>query len=511
MSNMGSRTKDDEPVNLLSLDGGGVRGVSSLVILDRIMEKIQRRDGLEEIPKPCDYFDMIAGTSLSQSCWGRLRMSTTEALKAYDDCAASIFNKKNRKTGQVSDKYKSTALKEAVQNLVKERGMGEMMRDPENPKKGKVIVCVMPADSVATGETKLELGAGVRKGLFIDAAVGFNNPANYLLKEALDEFGSRRRFGCLISIGTGTKSTETVRVKTGFKNYTKAWEQLQGLIGMVKNVATDTETSHKQIHDRFSRFPGSYHRFNVPDGAKEVELDEYKKIPQLKALTRDYLGGDSVGRQIREVVEGLGARGRFKHGLTLGHAYFPDSDQLFLSDRSKAMGIPSSFFIGRQDVLNKIDQVFCERDTGGVPRREFLLWGIGGVGKSEVALKAAENLDGSFKYIFYVDGSERSTIIHSYAEISKRYNLGGTNPETMFHMALEWMGRLADEWLLIFDDCNLSERAGFIPGRGKGNIIYTSRFNGLEHNFPAHLVYHVEPLAERDAVELFWELLVSWM
>lgn len=107
-----------------------------------------------------------------------------------------------------------------------------------------------------------------------------------------------------------------------------------------------------------------------------------------------------------------------------------------------------------------------------------------------------------FKYIFYVDGSERSTIIHSYAEISKRYNLGGTNPETMFHMALEWMGRLADEWLLIFDDCNLSERAGFIPGRGKGNIIYTSRFNGLEHNFPAHLVYHVEPLAVRDAVEL---------
>lgn len=100
---MGSRTKDDEPVNVLSLDGGGVRGVSSLVILDRIMEKIQRRDGLEEIPKPCDYFDMIAGTStggLIAVMLGRLRMSTTEALKAYDDCAASIFNKKNRKTGQ---------------------------------------------------------------------------------------------------------------------------------------------------------------------------------------------------------------------------------------------------------------------------------------------------------------------------------------------------------------------------------------------------------------------------
>ncbi|KAK4201770.1 putative calcium-independent phospholipase A2-gamma [Triangularia verruculosa] len=502
------------------------------------MEKIQKRDGLAEIPKPCDYFHMIAGTStggLIAVMLGRLRMSTTEALKAYDDCAASIFNKSNRKKGQISDKYKSSTLRQAVEKLVKERGLGEMMRDPENPKKGKVIVCVMPADAVATGETRLvrsfegeddwdseikiweacrattaaskyfkpqRLGRGAREGDFIDAAVGFNNPVNYLLKEAVDEFGSRRRFGCLISIGTGTRSTETVRVDTGFLNFTKVAKQVKGLIGLIKNVATDSETSHKQIHNRFSRFPGAYYRFNVPDGAKEVELDEYLKIPQLKALTRDYLGRDNVGRQIREVVEGLGEDGRFNHGLTLGHAYSPDSDQLFLSDRSKSMGIPSNFFIGRDDVLKKIDHIFCERDTGGTPRREFLLWGIGGVGKSEIALKAAEHLDGRFKYIFYIDGSERSATMHSYAEISKRYNLGGTNPETMFHVAMEWMERLADEWLMIFDDCNLSERAGFIPGRGKGNIIYTSRFNGLEHNFPAHLVYHVEPLEEKDAIEL---------
>ncbi|KAK4181731.1 putative calcium-independent phospholipase A2-gamma [Triangularia setosa] len=535
---MASRSQDDAPINLLSLDGGGVRGVSSLVILDRIMKKIQKRDGLPEIPKPCDYFHMIAGTStggLIAIMLGRLRMSTTEALKAYDDCAASIFNKSNKKTGQLSDKYKSGALREAVEKLVEERGMGDMMRDPENPKKGKVIVCVMPVDSVATGETRLVrsfegeddwdsevkiwqacrattaaskyfkpqlLGRGAREGYFIDAAVGFNNPSNYLLKEAVDEFGSRRRFGCLVSIGTGTRSTETVRVKTGVLNWTKLGTQVRGLIELIKNVATDSETSHKQIHNRFSRFPGAYYRFNVPDGAKEIKLDEYKKVPQLKDLTADYLGRDNVDRQIREVVEGLGTDGKFSHGLTLGHAYSPDSDQLFLLDRSKSIGIPSNFFIGRQDVLKKIDQTFCERDTGGTPRREFLLWGIGGVGKSEIALKAAENLDGRFKYIFYIDGSERSTIIHAYAEVAKRYNLGGTNPETMFRVAMEWMERLADEWLMIFDDCNLSERAGFIPGRAKGNIIYTSRFNGLEHSFPPHFVHHVEPLAEKDAVEL---------
>ena len=48
---------------LLSLDGGGVRGLSSLQILKQLMEAIALEAGLEDPPKPCDYFDMIGGTS----------------------------------------------------------------------------------------------------------------------------------------------------------------------------------------------------------------------------------------------------------------------------------------------------------------------------------------------------------------------------------------------------------------------------------------------------------------
>lgn len=48
-----------QELNLLSLDGGGVRGLSSLYILQRLMEAVNP----EKPSKPCDYFDMIAGTS----------------------------------------------------------------------------------------------------------------------------------------------------------------------------------------------------------------------------------------------------------------------------------------------------------------------------------------------------------------------------------------------------------------------------------------------------------------
>jgi patatin-like phospholipase/acyl hydrolase len=50
---------------LLSLDGGGVRGLSSLYILKGLMARLNYRrqsDGLARV-KPCEVFDLIGGTS----------------------------------------------------------------------------------------------------------------------------------------------------------------------------------------------------------------------------------------------------------------------------------------------------------------------------------------------------------------------------------------------------------------------------------------------------------------
>ncbi|KAF2181363.1 FabD/lysophospholipase-like protein [Zopfia rhizophila CBS 207.26] len=52
-----------QAVNLLALDGGGIRGVSELLILDEIMRRVQYDLDLPELPQPCDYFDLVGGTS----------------------------------------------------------------------------------------------------------------------------------------------------------------------------------------------------------------------------------------------------------------------------------------------------------------------------------------------------------------------------------------------------------------------------------------------------------------
>ena len=69
----------NEPLNLLALgapsrtsmifhtdlltDGGGIRGVSMLLILDEVMKRIQHDKRLANPFRPCEYFHLIGGTS----------------------------------------------------------------------------------------------------------------------------------------------------------------------------------------------------------------------------------------------------------------------------------------------------------------------------------------------------------------------------------------------------------------------------------------------------------------
>ncbi len=50
----------------------------------------------------------------------------------------------------------------------------------------------------------------------------------------------------------------------------------------------------------------------------------------------------------------------------------------------------SSLFIGREDYFLKLQKYFASREKPW-KRRSFLLYGMGGIGKSQIALKFAHN------------------------------------------------------------------------------------------------------------------------
>lgn len=72
----------ERPLRILALDGGGVRGLSEVLILKFLMMRLkfeEKKTGrrLEEYPAPWKYFDLICGTStggLLALMLGRLRL-----------------------------------------------------------------------------------------------------------------------------------------------------------------------------------------------------------------------------------------------------------------------------------------------------------------------------------------------------------------------------------------------------------------------------------------------------
>ena len=52
---------------------------------------------------------------------------------------------------------------------------------------------------------------------------------------------------------------------------------------------------------------------------------------------------------------------------------------------------PSPLFTGRKDVLDKLGKIFVDR-TSNRPRRCCLLWGMGGIGKTQICLKLTEEM-----------------------------------------------------------------------------------------------------------------------
>jgi hypothetical protein len=122
---------------ILSLDGGGIRGYSSLLILKRLMSEVarwenifeamerpraERRNFKEDDLLPCHYFDFMYGTStggLIATMLGRLRMSIRVCLETYRHVGNELFGRK-RSNIPLATKYDHEPLERAVQRIIQE-------------------------------------------------------------------------------------------------------------------------------------------------------------------------------------------------------------------------------------------------------------------------------------------------------------------------------------------------------------------------------------------------------
>ncbi|KAJ7115212.1 P-loop containing nucleoside triphosphate hydrolase protein, partial [Mycena epipterygia] len=155
---------------------------------------------------------------------------------------------------------------------------------------------------------------------------------------------------------------------------------------------------------------------------------------------------------------------------------------------------PTRIFHGRQPILQQMHEYFTQ-NTG--KQGIFVLHGLGGAGKTQIALKFIKESASRFSDIFFIDSSSNETIETGLKNIAKIKSIGDSSQE-----ALQWLRSKQEEWLLFFDNAddpklNLNN---YFPQCTHGNILITSRNPGLcvyaSSNFP------VGDMEETDAVDL---------
>ncbi|KAJ7627013.1 P-loop containing nucleoside triphosphate hydrolase protein [Roridomyces roridus] len=159
---------------------------------------------------------------------------------------------------------------------------------------------------------------------------------------------------------------------------------------------------------------------------------------------------------------------------------------------------PSRIFRGRHTLLANIHSHFSESSTD---QKIFLLHGLGGAGKTQIALKFISEASQFLSDVFLVDASTTDTIKTGLENIATAKASGTTAQD-----ALKLLGTKPGSWLLFFDNAddptiNLN---AFFPRCNHGNILITSRNPGLSAYASSSCL--VSDLEETDAVDL---LLVS--
>jgi GTPase SAR1 family protein len=168
---------------------------------------------------------------------------------------------------------------------------------------------------------------------------------------------------------------------------------------------------------------------------------------------------------------------------------------------------PSSLFVGQKDVLDKLQKIFINCGDGSklMSRCSCLLWGTGGIGKTQICLKFIEEMTGRLSHVFWVDASSVESINMSLRGISSVAAAQASGLDDSVESVLQWMSRLQEEWLIVFDNADeppvyVVER--FIPPGNRGNILITSRNRSMGSLISFENIIEINEMEEADAITL---------
>ncbi|KAL8703259.1 MAG: hypothetical protein Q9201_003565 [Fulgogasparrea decipioides] len=325
---------------ILSLDGGGIRGYSSLLLLKRLMDDVAILEKhynpkantsafsplidstsfysdpvmkeLQNTYRPCHYFDYIGGSStggLIAIMLGRLRMTVAQCLEAYKALSAQVFEKPTSRLWRSWNKYSSSTRRDTLQELFMTLQPAQPSPNEQNRKfksdavRCRTIVCSNMPDSSEkltapyvfrsyehnlrrTQEPVLyPRNPGDSSEFDIwEVARATSAAPSYFKSTRLYEY---RYYGAAVNV-----NNPSLEVYEEVSHLNKVHESIELLLslgtGNAKGNTTKAKHSlqkelndisdlvHRKVVEASEKDAFSYYRWDVQDGLQDVRLDEWK-------------------------------------------------------------------------------------------------------------------------------------------------------------------------------------------------------------------------------------------
>ncbi|KAL4772555.1 hypothetical protein BDW60DRAFT_207169 [Aspergillus nidulans var. acristatus] len=170
----------------------------------------------------------------------------------------------------------------------------------------------------------------------------------------------------------------------------------------------------------------------------------------------------------------------------------------------------NSRFVGRQDEIRKLEDLIFMPDGP----RKLAIAGLGGVGKTQVALELAYRMrdrkaDCS---IFWVPCTSYEVAEQAFLSIAQRVEIQDTQPAKLKERLKAYFGQEDKKWLLIFDNADDMDMwtkgsndtpplKDFLPLNNQGHIIFTTRNRELAVDLASSYVIQVRELDRKTGME----------
>ncbi|KAH6662555.1 hypothetical protein B0J14DRAFT_662619 [Halenospora varia] len=294
------------------------------------------------------------------------------------------------------------------------------------------------------------------------------------------------------------------QIADSLKNCCKAVEELQALL----------EDFYFMTLNRFHDLTLRPNTLNLKEKTPETQelnqfLDNiliYHKILHMSLLTTSrYENGnddtvrsyDDLSREVKAAQSLIStmseASQQFENGAAMNDTAYNLKTLIAINDLSKCVDaaikvmnletsnthffIPqavSPIFTGQSDLSAQLEESFFEASAtlqDDVQRR-FVVYGIGGSGKTQLCCKFAYEHRQRYWGVFWIDLSSSGSTSSTCAQIAK---IGGVEPT--LSGAMHWLSNLRRRYLLILDNADdpAISLDDYLPPGNKGHVIVTTR------------------------------------